>query len=61
MLGIAFGSIDFTEGEPCCDCDGCSRTSRTAPVRFSGEVVVAEENAESEFVESIRRTVSCID
>jgi hypothetical protein len=37
-----------------------SRTKRTLLERFTGDVVVAEENAEREFVDSMRRTVSRI-
>jgi len=60
MLGIVFGTAFFTIGEACWDACAWSRTRRTAPDRFSAEaaeVVVAEENAESEFVDSMRSTV----
>ena len=60
MLGIVFGSAFFIAGAGCpCD-ESWSRTKRTLLARFSGAVVAAEENAEREFVDSMRRTVSRI-
>lgn len=61
MLGIVLGSAFFIEdpAAPWADCTG-SRTRRTLFDRLRAEVVVAEENAEREFVDSIRRTVSLI-
>jgi hypothetical protein len=60
MFGIVFG-IAFFCADPDGDCGvTCSRTRRAFPGRFKGAVVAADENAEREFVDSMRMTVSRI-
>lgn len=62
MLGIVFGSAFFIDDAPtpCAGCTG-SRTRRTLFGRLSAVVVVvADENAEREFVDSMRSTVNRI-
>jgi hypothetical protein len=61
MLGIWLGSAFFIDGAaaPCAGCTG-SRTRRTLFDRFRADVVVAEEKADREFVDSMRMTVSRI-
>ena len=58
MFGMVLGIALLSEGAVAC-CAGCtgSRTRRTLFDPLSPDVVVAEENAEREFVDSMRRTV----
>ena len=60
MLGSSFGVAFLIDGPACCAGGRCSRTSRIWFGRCTEAVVVADENAEREFVDSMRRTVTCM-